>query len=126
MTVVLGKPGWMTRAQVRALDRSGMTIGAHTWDHKAVPDYAGTDWPRQVLRPPIDLARIVGHPVHLFAYPYGLWTRSAFDHLRQAGMTAAFQLSGRLDRRAPLWTLRRIIVPQVSGADLRRSMRREF
>ena len=40
MTVVLGKPGWLTRGQVRALDRAGMTIGAHTYDHKSVPEYA--------------------------------------------------------------------------------------
>ncbi len=38
MTVVLGKPGWLTRGQVRALDRAGMTIAGHTYDHKAVPD----------------------------------------------------------------------------------------
>jgi peptidoglycan/xylan/chitin deacetylase (PgdA/CDA1 family) len=126
MTVVLGNRGWMTRDQLRVLDRAGMTIAAHTWDHKPVPEYAGTDWPRQVLRPPIDLARILGHPVHLFAYPYGEWTPAAFDHLRQAGMTAAFQLAGRLDRRAPLWTLRRIIVPEVGGADLLRRMRSAF
>ena len=43
MTVVLGKPGWMTKGQVKALDRAGMTIGAHTYDHKAVPEYTSDD-----------------------------------------------------------------------------------
>ena len=48
MTVVLGKPGWMTRADVRTLDRAGMTIGAHTWDHHPVPQYSGADWAKQI------------------------------------------------------------------------------
>ncbi len=35
MTVVLDKPGRLSRRQVGALDRGGMTIGVHTWDHDA-------------------------------------------------------------------------------------------
>jgi hypothetical protein len=31
MTVVLDKPGWLSRDQVRRLDHAGMTIGVHTW-----------------------------------------------------------------------------------------------
>jgi hypothetical protein len=37
MTVVLDKPGWLSRAQIRRLDRLGMTIAAHRWDHRPVP-----------------------------------------------------------------------------------------
>ncbi len=33
MTVVLGNPGWLTTRDIRKLDREGMTVGAHTWDH---------------------------------------------------------------------------------------------
>ena len=72
MTVVLGKPGWLTRGQVRALDRAGMTIGAHTWDHKPVPQYTGADWNTEITAPTRDLQRLVGHPIRLFAYPFGL------------------------------------------------------
>ena len=61
MTVVLGKPGWLTRKQVRTLDRSGMTIGAHTWDHKPVPQYTGCGLATQVTAPTRDLQRLVGH-----------------------------------------------------------------
>ncbi len=39
MTVVLDKPHWLSRAQVRRLDRLGMTIAAHSWDHQPVPTY---------------------------------------------------------------------------------------
>ena len=126
MTVVLGKPGWLTRGQVRALDRAGMTIAAHTWDHKAVPTYAGTDWRIELTAPRHELEGLVGHPVRLFAYPYGVWSPGVIPHLRTAGYTAAFQLAERLDRRNPLWTIRRIIVPEMSGAALVGEMRRDF
>jgi peptidoglycan/xylan/chitin deacetylase (PgdA/CDA1 family) len=126
MTVVLDKPGWLTSGQVRRLARAGMTIGAHTYDHHAVPDYAGEDWDTQLVAPAAKLARIVGHPVRLFAYPFGLWDREAFAHLDRSGYVAAFQLADKLDRGNPLWTLRRIIVPELSGKDLLRQMRRDF
>jgi peptidoglycan/xylan/chitin deacetylase (PgdA/CDA1 family) len=126
MTVVLDKPGWLTRTQVRALDRAGMTIGAHTWDHSAVPGYAGADWRRQIDAPTADLRRLVGHPIRLFAYPFGLWDRGAIEHLWRAGFVAAFQLSGRFDRLHPLWNLRRIIVPSWSGRRLLDEIQRDF
>ena len=126
MTVVLGKPGWLSRAQVRVLARAGMTIGAHTWDHQPVTSYAGADWRTELVQPKAELERIVGRPVRLFAYPYGLWSRAAFAHLRAAGYVAAFQLADRLDRRAPLWTLRRIIVPEWTGTRLLQELRRDF
>jgi peptidoglycan/xylan/chitin deacetylase (PgdA/CDA1 family) len=126
MTVVLGKPGWLTSGQVRRLDRAGMTVAAHTYDHHSVPGYAGADWRTQLDEPAARLARLVGHPVRLFAYPNGLWSAGAFAHLDAAGYVAAFQLAGRLDHRDPLWTLRRIIVPELSGRELLRQMRRDF
>jgi peptidoglycan/xylan/chitin deacetylase (PgdA/CDA1 family) len=126
MTVVLGKPGWLTPGQVRKLDRAGMTIGPHTYDHHAVPQYAGKDWDTQLVEPAAELARLVGHPVRLFAYPFGLWNRAAFAHLDDAGYVAAFQLADKLDRSDPLWTLRRIIVPELSGRELLRAIRQDF
>jgi peptidoglycan/xylan/chitin deacetylase (PgdA/CDA1 family) len=126
MTVVLGKSGWLTRGQVRMLDREGMTIGAHTWDHHEVPGYGPADWRTQIDAPTRELAGIVGHPIRLFAYPFGLWSSAAFPHLQEAGFTAAFQLADKLDPQHPLWTLRRIIVPQLSGRQLLREIRQDF
>jgi peptidoglycan/xylan/chitin deacetylase (PgdA/CDA1 family) len=126
MTVVLDKPGWLTRRQVRSLDRAGMTIGAHTWDHHAVPDYTDADWRTQIDEPTHSLARLVGHPIRFFAYPFGLWDPGAIPHLWRAGLRAAFQLGERLDRHHPLWNLRRIIVPEWSGRQLVREIGRSF
>jgi len=126
MTVVLDKPGWLTSGQVRRLDRAGMTIAPHTYDHHAVPQYRGGDWHTQLVAPARRLAKLVGHPVRLFAYPFGLWSPEAFSHLDDAGYVAAFQLADKLDRRHPLWTLRRIIVPELSGHELLATIKRDF
>jgi peptidoglycan/xylan/chitin deacetylase (PgdA/CDA1 family) len=126
MTVVLDRPGWLSRLQVRALDRAGMTIGAHTWDHHPVPGYTEADWRRQLDQPTHELVNLVGHRIRLFAYPYGLWDRPAVQRLRQAGFAGAFQLAGPLDRADPLWTIRRIIVPDWTGPQLLREMRHDF
>jgi len=126
MTVVLGKPGWFTKSQVRALDRAGMEIGAHTWDHHDVRALHGDDYKVQFDQPKRELEKIVGHAVPLFAYPFGLYNARAFPHLGIAGYKAAFQLSDDLDRRQPLWTLRRIIVPEWSGPELLRAIKSDF
>src|SRR3954452_2237874 len=126
MTVVLGKPGWLTRGQVRALDRAGMTIAAHTWDHKEVPQYTAADFPVELVKPRRELEKLVGHRVRLFAYPDGAWAPDGFGALRAAGYEAAFQLAGKLDRRNALWTIRRIIAPSIGGAQLLRQMRADF
>ncbi len=127
MTVVLGKPGWLTKGQVRALDRGGMEIAAHTWDHHAVPQYAGEDWRVQLDEPKAELEAIVGHPIDVFAYPFGLWNAAAFSHLRESGFRIAFQLSDKLDASAPMLTVRRAIVgPDVTGPGLLRLVRDDF
>jgi peptidoglycan/xylan/chitin deacetylase (PgdA/CDA1 family) len=110
MTVVLDKPNWLRRDQVRLLDRAGMTIGAHTWDHHRVTTYTGTDWVTQLDRPKAELEDIVGHRLDLFAYPYGAWNPAALPHVQQAGYRAAFQLTDQPpDPQQPLLTIRRVL-----------------
>jgi peptidoglycan/xylan/chitin deacetylase (PgdA/CDA1 family) len=120
MTVVLGKPGWISTRDIRRLAEAGMTIGSHTWDHHAVSDLSGRDWKIQLENSRATLRRASGQPVEHFAYPYGTVSTKAFAHLRHAGYKTAFQLEGqKLDHHAPLYTLRRsIVVSTWSGASL--------
>jgi peptidoglycan/xylan/chitin deacetylase (PgdA/CDA1 family) len=69
MTVVLDKPNWLSREQVRLLDEAGMTIGVHTWDHHPVMTYTGVDWARQLQQPKTHLEQIVGHELNLRQSP---------------------------------------------------------
>ncbi|HEY6887159.1 MAG TPA: polysaccharide deacetylase family protein, partial [Solirubrobacter sp.] len=118
--------GWLTKGQVKALDRAGMTIGAHTYDHKEVPQYTGEDFKTQLTDPGRELRRIVGHKVPLFAYPDGAYSAAAIQPMFTAGYRAAFQLADKLDREHPLWSIRRIIVPELTGKQLLREIRQDF
>ena len=109
MTVTLDKPNYLSSDQVKALDRMGMTIGAHTWDHHRVTRYTDADWDTQIAEPAAQLAQVTGHPITYFAYPYGLWNDQAISHLKRAGFVAAFQLESDMDPAAPLFTLRRVV-----------------
>ncbi|MDT0275439.1 polysaccharide deacetylase family protein [Blastococcus goldschmidtiae] len=111
MTVVLGKPDWLSHDQVRDLDRAGMSIGAHSWDHQRVDRLAGDDWAVQLDRPRAELAEILGHPVDTLAYPHGVWSAEALPRVEAAGYRAAFQLSEPQDPTYPLLTIRRIMPP---------------
>jgi len=111
MTVVLDKPDWLSSDQLRDLDRAGMTIGAHTWDHQRVDRLTDDQWATQLDRPRAQLAGILGHPVDLLAYPFGVWSQEALSHTAAAGYRAAFQLSDPQDTAEPLLTIRRTMPP---------------
>ena len=111
MTVVLDKPDWLSGDQLRDLDRAGMTIGAHTWDHQRIDRLTDDQWATQLDQPRAQLAEILGHPVDLMAYPFGVWSQEALAHVATAGYRAAFQLSDPQDTAQPLLTIRRIMPP---------------
>ncbi|MFI5187761.1 MAG: polysaccharide deacetylase family protein [Chitinophagales bacterium] len=115
MTVSLGRPGYMTKEEVRQLADEGNIIGSHTWDHSNVKNYLAEDWIKQVDKPSQQLENITGKPVNYFAYPFGLWNQKAIEQLKQRGFKAAFQLSAKRDENDPLFTIRRIIIPGAWG-----------
>ena len=111
MTVVLNKSDWLSEDELRDLDRAGMTIGAHTWDHQRVDRLAGDQWRTQLDQPKARLAEVLGHPVDLLAYPFGVWSQQALAQVNATGYRAAFQLSDPQDTAQPLLTIRRIMPP---------------
>lgn len=120
MTVVLDKPDWFSRRDLKRLDDAGMTVAAHTWDHHRVDEYAAKDWSVQLKQPRELLEKIIGKPVEHFAYPYGAWDAAALPHVRAAGYASAYQLADRKPSpSAPLCTLRRdLVVSTWSGQQL--------
>ncbi|MDF7811363.1 polysaccharide deacetylase family protein [Hymenobacter sp. YC55] len=109
MTVSLGRPRYMSKAQVKQLSDEGNVIGSHTWDHHNVKKYQGEDWVTQVEKPTKTLEEITGKDIKYFAYPFGLWNPEAIPQLKQRGMVAAFVLAEKRDPQDPLYTIRRII-----------------
>ncbi len=109
MTVSLGKPNYMSKAQVKELSDAGHIIGSHTYDHQNVKKYQGDDWVTQIEKPTKTLKEITGKDVKYFAYPFGLWNKEAIPELKKRGFTSAFILAEKRDENDPLFTIRRII-----------------
>ncbi|GAC1374866.1 MAG: hypothetical protein NVS3B25_02710 [Hymenobacter sp.] len=109
MTVSLGRPHYMSKAQVKQLSDEGNVIGSHTWDHHNVKKYQGQDWVTQIDKPTKTLEEITGKKINYFAYPFGLWNEQAFPELKKRGFVAAFSLAEKRSQTDPLFTIRRII-----------------
>lgn len=111
MTVPLDKPNFMSKAQLRELDREGFDIQAHTWDHQNVTKLkTPAEWQRQLVEPKKELETILGHPVPFFAYPFGAYDAASAAKVKETGYLAAFALSDVLDPAAePLFAIKRFI-----------------
>lgn len=109
MTVSLGRPHYMSKAQVKELSDKGNDIESHTWDHHNVKKYVGKDWEIQIDKPTKTLHDITGKDIHHFAYPFGLWNPEAIPELKKRGFKSAFILGTKRDEHDPLYTIRRII-----------------
>jgi peptidoglycan/xylan/chitin deacetylase (PgdA/CDA1 family) len=110
MTVSIGRPGYMSKEQIKSLSDSGNEVAAHTWDHHMVTKYAGEDWNTQLVKPKAKLEEITGKPLTNFAYPFGLWNKAAIPELKKSGYKMAYILATKRDSVDPLYTIRRIIV----------------
>lgn len=111
MTIPIGKPNYMTSAQIKELSDRGHVIGSHTWDHHNVKKLQGEDWDVQIAKPKQLLEKITGKPVDYFAYPFGVWNEPAAEEVKKYGFKAAFQLTEKRSQGEPLYTIRRTLVP---------------
>ena len=109
MTVSIGRPHYMTKAQIKELSDAGNVVGSHTYDHQNVKKLKGEDWVKQIDKPTKTLEEITGKDIKYFAYPFGLWNKEAFPELKKRGFIAAYSLADKRDEQDPLFTIRRII-----------------
>lgn len=128
MTISIGRPGYMSSEQLKALSDNGHVIASHTTDHHNVKKYSGEDWDYQLAKPKNKLESITGKPVEYFAYPFGEWNEAAIPELKRRNYKAAFQLSSnKRDTIEPLYAIRRMIVPgNWDGSVMDKWMKRNF
>src|SRR5438105_1160443 len=109
-TIVLDKPNYLTRQEIKTLADEGNTIACHTYEHPLVTKLKDDEWPRELDQPRELLKQITGKPVDYFAYPYGAWNERAVEELKKRAIKLAFQLSDKQSTTDPLLTIRRIMV----------------
>jgi peptidoglycan/xylan/chitin deacetylase (PgdA/CDA1 family) len=96
--------GFMNEDQVRQLDQAGMDIGDHTHTHVDLRLLDPGERSRQIAGSRAELAKVLGHPVYSFAYPFGKYDDNVVEAVRRAGFTFAYTTEGgtELGTRAPL------------------------
>ena len=100
---------WQT---IRGAAENGLTIGAHSATHRALPTLGGSDLRSEVIESRDTIARHTGTTPEFFAYPYGLSNPHVREVVRAAGYRAAFTLDhGHNASGVDQWTLRRLNVP---------------
>ena len=100
-------------AAITAAARSGLSVGAHSATHRALPTLGRTDLEHEVIESRDTIARHTGIAPDLFAYPYGLASAHVREVVRSAGYRAAFMLDDGDNSDA--WSLRRLNVPANIG-----------
>lgn len=107
----VGQPRYMSAAEVREVDLSGIEIGSHTVNHANLANSSpGAVW-AQLAESKGALERLVGHEVVSFCYPSGKYTSTVASQVAAAGYhdatTTAFGYSHRFGDRY-VWTRLRI------------------
>jgi peptidoglycan/xylan/chitin deacetylase (PgdA/CDA1 family) len=111
----VGRPGYMSAAEVVAAARSGMTMGAHTVHHVELAHI-----PARLARVEIEvsrqqLERLTGQPVDDFAYPYGDTSRAVQAMVAAAGFhDAVTTVSGSSEEPRQQFSLTRV---RIEGGD---------
>lgn len=127
MTISINRPRYMTREQIKQLTDEGHAVECHTWDHHRVDKYVDSDWDIQLVKPQKTLETITGKTIQYFAFPFGVWSKSAIPELKKRGYKLAFILSTKRDSTEPLFTVRRMIVAgQWSTSGMLRAMKGTF
>jgi peptidoglycan/xylan/chitin deacetylase (PgdA/CDA1 family) len=85
----VGWPGYMTSAQIREADRSGMEIGSHTVNHPNLANMSAAAVWSQLTQSKQFLEQVLGHPVLSFCYPSGKYTSAVAAAVAAAGFQDA-------------------------------------
>lgn len=127
MTVSIGKPGYMSGAQIRHLVQEGHAIGLHTWNHQRLNLKTPVNWQQQIYQPKQQLEKITGTSVRSFAFPYGIYAEQALPEIQRAGFELGFILDNQASQKWPLLTVRRLMVLSSWDAQsLHRRMKKTF
>ncbi|GAB3499998.1 polysaccharide deacetylase family protein [Flexivirga sp.] len=86
----LGRPGSLSRTDVRELVRSGMTLGNHGWTHEPWTRFSDEELEREVIEARAALSVLSGEAVRTAALPLGQYNREVLKAARSAGYTTVF------------------------------------
>jgi len=107
----LGRPGYMSPAEVRELSDAGFEIGSHSMRHDFLTALSEADLQNDLLQSKQELEEISGRGVDYLSCPGGRWNRRVATMARQVGYTAvATSRLGVNDDSTDRFRLARIVI----------------
>ena len=107
----IGKPGYLSADQIRALMREGWEIGSHSLSHPRLSSVPPQRRHHEIAISRSALAEITGSPPDTFAYPYGTRDSAIERMVQDAGYAAAFGIDmGCVHLHSSPWSLPRFVI----------------
>jgi peptidoglycan/xylan/chitin deacetylase (PgdA/CDA1 family) len=117
-TGFLGKPGYLSRSQLRELARSGFEIGCHSMTHAYLTDLNDADLHREVAEAKTELEQIVGQRIEHFSCPGGRHDRRVSEVAREAGyQTVSTSRIQKNSSASDRYALGRVVVMRSTSLD---------
>ncbi len=90
-TQYIGTPGFLTREQIKELDKRGHIIGSHTHSHpedlsKLTVEEVYNEWKESARI----LSSIIGHPIETAGIPNGNGSDMVFEEAQKCGITQIY------------------------------------
>jgi peptidoglycan/xylan/chitin deacetylase (PgdA/CDA1 family) len=105
----LGRPGYLSPVDCRALANQGFTVGSHGIDHVRWPALSPAALEHELAHSRATLEGVLGAPLATAAIPFGAYNRRVLGALRKAGYTTVYNSDeglsppGRWLRRRWTW-----------------------
>jgi len=112
----IGKPGYLSENDIRALHAAGMDIGTHGCAHLRWTEHSDSEITKDVSRSVEQLSAIIRAPVRNVAIPYGACDRRVLGVLRKLGAARVYS-SFRGANSDRSWLVRRECVMAHMGPD---------
>jgi len=118
----------MSADELLALAASPLVeIGAHTQTHPNLTALPPEEQRSEIAGSKQWLERLIGRPVTSFAYPFGAWSRTTAELVREAGfLRAATTEEGCASQYSDPYATPRMLVGDCSGENLGRALRKWF
>ena len=88
----VGSPGRMSWEMIEELGRGGVAIGSHGMAHADLTTLSDVELDRELTMSKSMLEDRLGQQVTLFSFPYGRFSRRAWDAALKAGYTHLFTI----------------------------------
>lgn len=114
----LGKPGYLSKSQLRTLSTLGFEIGCHSQTHPYLTDIDSSRLHEETKGAKERLEQIIGVPVDHFSCPGGRWNQRVVEAVRAAGFrTMATSRTGMNFASTNRFALARIAVQESTTVE---------